>query len=59
VGEDDTPSMTGDLSILEKQLSEHPFQGLRISTERFPGHDHYNVVHLALEAGLANLLGKP
>lgn len=57
VGEDDTPSMTGDLSLLEKQLGQRPFRGLEVRTERFPGRDHYNVVPHTLRAGLASLLG--
>ena len=56
-GEDDTPSMTGDLALLERQLRERPFRGLRVVSERFAGRDHYNVVPDALRAGLAALLG--
>jgi uncharacterized protein len=57
VGEDDTPSMTGDLRLLEEQLTQRPFAGLDVRSARFPGKDHYNVVPDALRAGLASLLG--
>jgi hypothetical protein len=57
VGANDSPSMTGDMALLEKQLRERPFAGLRVDSERFPGHDHYDVLPLTLRAGLATLLG--
>lgn len=57
VGEDDTPSMTGDLALLEKQLADRPFKGLNVISERFPGRDHYDVLPFSLSAGLARLLG--
>jgi predicted alpha/beta superfamily hydrolase len=56
-GADDTPSMTADLGLLEGQLNKRPFAGLRLACERFPGHDHYDVVPHTLRAGLASLLG--
>jgi predicted alpha/beta superfamily hydrolase len=56
-GEGDTPSMAGDLALLERQLSERPFSGLRVVSERFPGMDHYNSAAPAMAAGLARLLG--
>jgi predicted alpha/beta superfamily hydrolase len=56
-GADDTPSMAADLGLLEKQLAERPFGGLRLVSERFAGHDHYDVVPYAMTAGLASLLG--
>ena len=59
VGADDSPSMTGDLALLERQLAERPFAGLSVASDRFAGHDHYNVVHLTLESGLSHLLGNP
>ena len=58
VGTDDTPSMTGDLALLEQQLAQRPFDGLRVISEKFPGRDHYNVVGDTLRSGLAALLGK-
>lgn len=57
VGADDTPSMITDLGLLEKQLSDRPFRGLRVVSERFPDHDHYDVVPHTVSAGLASLLG--
>ena len=55
-GDEDTPSMTGDLALLEAQLDQRPFAGLRVTSERFAGRDHYNVVPQAMRAGLASLL---
>jgi predicted alpha/beta superfamily hydrolase len=57
VGADDTPSMTGDLGLLEKQLRNRPFSGLRVDSEVFPGRDHYDVVPHSIRGGLAMLLG--
>jgi hypothetical protein len=57
VGSDDTPSMTGDLALLEKQLRERPFKGLEVVAENFPGRDHYDVVPSTMTSGLASLLG--
>ncbi|HWA85066.1 MAG TPA: alpha/beta hydrolase-fold protein [Opitutus sp.] len=57
VGADDTPSMTGDLALLEQQLAARPFEGLNIVSEKFPGRDHYNVVVDTLRSGLRALLG--
>jgi ferri-bacillibactin esterase len=56
VGAEDTASMTGDLALLERQLAERPFAGLRVISEKFPGRDHYNVIPDALRAGLRALL---
>jgi predicted alpha/beta superfamily hydrolase len=57
-GEDDTPSMIGDMALLEKQLEDRPFKGLRVRSERFAGRDHYDVVPYTLRAGLLALLGQ-
>lgn len=57
VGEDDTPSMTGDLDLLEQQLAAMPFPGLEIISRRFPQRDHYNVLPDAFGEGLAALFG--
>jgi len=57
VGEDDTPSMTGDLELLEQQLAAQPFQELEIMAQRFSQRDHYNVLPDAFRAGLAALFG--
>jgi predicted alpha/beta superfamily hydrolase len=56
-GENDSPSMSSDLGLLEKQLKDRPFKGLRVVSEVFPGHDHYDVLPFTLSAGLASLLG--
>lgn len=56
-GADDSPSMTGDLSLLEKQLRDRPFEGLRVVSERFAGRNHYDVVPHTLRAGLPALVG--
>lgn len=58
VGEEDSESMTGDLTLLERQLATKPFAGLEIISRRFPKKDHYNVVPLAFETGLAELFGR-
>jgi predicted alpha/beta superfamily hydrolase len=55
VGESDTESMTGDLSLLEKQLHEQPFTGLHVTFRRFPRRNHFNVLPDAFRAGLTAL----
>lgn len=55
VGENDTPSMTGDLTLLEDQLAALPFRQLEISSRRFPRRDHYNVLPDAFRVGLSVL----
>lgn len=55
VGADDTPSMTGDLELLEQQLAALPFPQLEIITQRFPQRDHYNVLPDAFRAGMGAL----
>ncbi len=57
VGSDDSPSMSDDMGLLEKQLEKRPFKGLAVASERFPGRDHYDVLPYTLTAGLASLLG--
>jgi predicted alpha/beta superfamily hydrolase len=57
VGENDSPSMLGDIGLLEDQLRARPFDGLRVESERFPGRDHYDVLPFSVRAGLATLLG--
>jgi predicted alpha/beta superfamily hydrolase len=57
-GANDTPSMTGDLALLENQLRDRPFEGLRVVSERFAGRDHYDVVPFTLRSGLLALLGR-
>jgi hypothetical protein len=48
--------MVGDLALLEDQLSSRPFVQLSATFQRFPGHDHYNVLPAAVAAGLHALL---
>jgi len=58
VGESDTSSMIGDLALLEQHLAAQPFRDLRITAQRFPGRDHYNVIDAAFRAGLRALFGE-
>jgi predicted alpha/beta superfamily hydrolase len=57
VGEGDSPSMLGDLGLLEKQLKDRPFKGLGITSATFTGLDHYNSAAEILSAGFTDLLG--
>jgi len=57
VGEGDSPSMLGDLGLLEKQLKDRPFKGLGITSSTFAGLDHFDSAPVILMAGLADLLG--
>jgi predicted alpha/beta superfamily hydrolase len=58
VGEEDSASMTGDLTLLEQQLAARPFAGLEITVRRFPRRNHFNVLPDSFRAGLAALLGR-
>ncbi len=55
VGEKDSESMRGDLALFEAFLARARFRGLRVTSMRFPRHDHYNVLRLAFATGLATL----
>jgi uncharacterized protein len=57
VGEGDSPSMLGDLGMLEKQLKDHPFTGLSTTSCQFAGRDHYDAPPDTVRSGLADLLG--
>lgn len=57
VGEDDTTSMTEDLTLLETQLAAQPIGGLHVHSERFSERDHYNVIRDAFRSGLCVLFG--
>ena len=57
VGSSDTASMTRDLTLLDQQLQERPFIGLRVTTRRFTGRNHFNVLPDAFRAGLTTLFG--
>jgi predicted alpha/beta superfamily hydrolase len=58
VGEKDTASMTGDLTLLETALAETPFENLDVISERFTDRDHYNVMPEAFRRGLETLFGQ-
>lgn len=58
VGTADTPSMLGDLEILEDQLAALPFPQLEVISRRFPDRDHYNVLPDAFRAGLTALYSR-
>jgi hypothetical protein len=55
VGENDTPSMTGDLEMLERQLAARPFPQLEVISRRFLRRDHYTVLPEAFSEGLQAL----
>jgi hypothetical protein len=57
VGTEDTPSMTGDLALLEAQLAARPFTALEIVSRHFADHDHYNVLPESFRLGLHALFG--
>lgn len=57
VGDQDTPSMTGDLALLEHQLADQPLPRLEVVSERFAERDHYNVITDAFRGGLRALFG--
>lgn len=57
VGESDTHSMTHDLTLLERQLAEHPFTDLCVTSRRFLRRNHFNVLPDAFRAGLVALFG--
>ena len=57
VGTEETPSMLGDLSLFDAQLRARPFADLRITTQRFPDRDHYNLVPDLFAGGLSHLFG--
>jgi len=55
VGEDDSPSSTGDVEQLAVQLAAQPFPELEVISRRFAGRDHYNVLPDAFRDGLRRL----
>ena len=55
VGEEDTSSMTGDLTRLEQQLAAQRFAQLQVTSRRFPRRNHFNVINDAFLAGLIAL----
>ena len=55
VGEEDSASMTGDLTLLEDQLAALPFPQLEVVSHRHPGRNHFDVLPDAFRAGLVTL----
>ena len=55
LGENDTPSMTGDLEMMEDQLAARPFPRLEVCSRRFSRRDHYNLLPDAFREGLQRL----
>ena len=58
VGENDSESMTGDLTLLEDQLTAEPFEKLEITSCRFPRKNHFNVLDVAFQTGMEMLFGE-
>jgi predicted alpha/beta superfamily hydrolase len=52
VGAEDTPSMIGDLTLLEQQLAARPFTELNLTCRHYPGLDHYTVLPTAFSEGM-------
>jgi predicted alpha/beta superfamily hydrolase len=55
VGLKDSHSMTGDLQLLEDQLTAGPVRGLDVKSARFPGRTHFNAMSVSFQTGLAEL----
>jgi len=55
LGENDTPSMTGDLEMIEDQLTERPFTRLEAGSRRFSRRNHDNVLPESFREGLQRL----
>ena len=58
VGEKDSPSMTGDLALLEAQLAARPFAKLDVISRRFPHRHHFNALPVSFRTGLRELFGR-
>jgi predicted alpha/beta superfamily hydrolase len=59
VGEDDSPSMTGDLALFTARLAATPRCDLAWTEVRFPGLDHYNALPASFRSGFAWLFAPP
>jgi predicted alpha/beta superfamily hydrolase len=59
VGDEDSESMTGDLTLFEDQLAALPFPQLEVISRRHPQRNHFNVLPEAFAAGLAALFAPP
>jgi predicted alpha/beta superfamily hydrolase len=57
VGSEETPSMIGDVALLQKQLRDRPFSGLEVREETFAGRDHYDSAPEIMTGGLSYLFG--
>lgn len=57
IGGKDSESMRDDFSRLYTQLSEKPFQGLRVTSDLFPARRHENTEKDTFRAGLRALFG--
>lgn len=57
VGEDETPSMLGDLDLFDVQLRARPFAQLALAIRRFSGRTHYDLTPELFAAGIRELLG--
>jgi predicted alpha/beta superfamily hydrolase len=57
VGEEDSESMTGDLTMFEDQLAARPFPELEVISRRFPKKNHFNVLPDAFRTGFEVLFG--
>ena len=55
VGDGDTPSMTGDLEMLQNQLAARPFPQLEVISRQFASRDHYTVLPDTFGEGLSEL----
>lgn len=58
VGEKDSKSMTGDLTLLENQLKSLGFPNLELTIRRFPRKNHFTSLPVAFTTGLAALFGQ-
>ena len=58
VGEKDSTSMTGDLAMLEGELTRQPFKKLQLITRRFPDRHHFNALPDSFRSGMLELWGK-
>jgi predicted alpha/beta superfamily hydrolase len=59
VGEDDSPSMTGDLALFTARLAAAPRSDLAWTEARFPGLDHYSALPASFRSGFAWLFAPP
>lgn len=58
VGDEETPSMLGDLALFQEQLRTQPFRGLAWDVHGFPERDHYTLLPDLFRGGLRALFGR-